>query len=219
MSILIIGPQACGKGTQAQLLAKKFDGIHLEMGQILRDIAQQDTPRGRMISEINKRKELAPDHLAMEVLKESLQKIPINKLIIFDGVPRTKMQIKPTEKLLAELGREIKKVVYITLPREDSVARITKRYNCTVCGRRLILGEDIKSAKDSCPTCGGLSEQRGDDTPDGIQKRLDTFYAMTLPVVQHYKKKGLVLEVDGQKSVGEVYNEIMAGFDDSISYV
>jgi len=210
MNILIFGPQASGKGTQADLLAKKFNLLHFEMGEILREIAKQDSPRGKMFRDLNERKEMFPDEVVLQLLENYIVDMPKDKGVIFDGIPRTVSQIKPVEELFAKLGRPVEKAIYITLPREESIRRVTKRYDCPGCNRKLVLGIDINSPEDACPTCGGVVEQRVDDTPDGIRKRLGVFYSITLPVMEYYREKGLLIEVDGTQSVEKVFENIVA---------
>lgn len=209
MNIVILGPQGSGKGTQALLLAEKFNLAHIEMGLLLRNVAQEDSKLGKEIDEIvNQQKELAPSEIVYSVLREEIDKISKENGVIFDGVPRTIGQIKEVEKILSEYGRKIDAVVYISLPFEESVSRITKRYGCKACKSRLIMKEDIHSPTDKCPKCQGEVVQRTDDTLEGITKRLNIFYKETLPVIEHYRKKGLVWEVDGKRNVESVYLDI-----------
>jgi adenylate kinase len=208
MNLIIFGPQGSGKGTQADKLAEKFNLEHIETGLIFREIARENSELGKTIKNLNDHKEMIPDEITVEVLKEFLQKIPSNQGLILDSAPRTVGQIDLVEKLLEELGRPIDRAIYIKLPMEESIARISKRYACTVCYRHFVIDKHIKSSDDPCPTCGGPIMQRGDDTPEGIAKRLKTFYQVTVPVIEHYKEKGILIEVDGHKSVEEVFEDI-----------
>ncbi|HEX8973954.1 MAG TPA: nucleoside monophosphate kinase [Patescibacteria group bacterium] len=210
MNLIIFGPQGSGKGTQADLLAEKFNLAHIETGQIFRDIAREESDLGRTIKMLNEQKELIPDSITMEVLEHYLEKVPSESGVILDSAPRTIGQIQPTEALLKSLGRALDKAIYITLPYEDSVARITKRYMCPVCRRHFVLGKDIETPDDACPTCGGPIMQRVDDTPEGIAKRLKTFYEVTIPVIEQYRKRGLLIEVDGNQSVEKVFEDIVS---------
>lgn len=210
MDFIILGPQGSGKGTQALLLAEKFNLAHIEMGLLLRTVAQEDSELGRKINQIvNQNKELAPDEIVYSILREEIEKVPQGKGIIFDGVPRTVTQIEKVEKIFSEYRRKIDKVIYISLPREESIERITKRFGCKSCKSRLILKEDIQSPQDVCPKCGGKVVQRTDDTLEGITKRLDVFYKETLSVIEHYRAKGILFEVDGGRNVESVYLDIV----------
>ncbi|EKD46661.1 MAG: hypothetical protein ACD_67C00125G0002 [uncultured bacterium] len=209
MNLLIFGPQGSGKGTQADLLAEKYNLSHIETGQIFREIGRENSELGKKIKELNDRKEMIPDETTVQVLEKYLKEVPAEKGVILDSAPRTIGQIAPVEKMLSQLERPIDKAVYITLPYDESVARITKRYACTVCYRHFVLGKHIQGNEDPCPTCGGPIMQRGDDTPDGVAKRLKFFYEGTIPVIEQYREKGFLIEVDGNQPVAGVFNDII----------
>ena len=209
MNLIIFGPQGSGKGTQADLLSAKLGLVHIETGEIFRQIAREESALGTAIRQLNEGKEMIPDPITVSVLEAYVSKLEANQGVILDSAPRTSGQIEPVENMLAGYGRSIDRAIYISLPYDESVARITKRYACTLCYRHLIRGKDILSGNDACPTCGGPVRQRGDDTPDGIVKRLATFYALTIPVIEHYRSKGLLVEVDGNRTVEEVFADIV----------
>ncbi|EKE16130.1 MAG: hypothetical protein ACD_11C00029G0010 [uncultured bacterium] len=209
MNVVILGPQGSGKGTQAHILAEEFKLAHIEMGLLLRNIAKENSDLGREIDAIvNNKKELAPDEIVYSVLREAIEKVPKDSGIIFDGVPRRLEQIENVEKILSEYGRKIDAVIYIALPFEESIERITKRFGCVSCGAHLIMKEDVHSSEDKCPKCGGQISQRKDDTLEGITKRLNIFYKDTIPVIEYYRKNNLLYEVDGKRNVESVYLDI-----------
>ncbi|EKE25039.1 MAG: hypothetical protein ACD_5C00316G0002 [uncultured bacterium] len=208
MNIIIFGPQGSGKGTQADLLSEKYNLEHIETGQIFREIGRENSELGKKIKDLNDRKEMIPDDVTVEVLREKLKVVPIDMGIILDSAPRTAGQVEPIEQMLAELRRPIDKAIYISLPYEESIARITKRYACTVCYRHFVLGLHIHETEEPCPTCGGPIMQRADDTPDGVTKRLKTFYEITIPVVDEYRERGMLIEVDGNQSKEKVFEDI-----------
>ena len=210
MNLIIFGPQGSGKGTQAEKLSEKFNLSHIETGQIFRDIARENSSLGNTIKAYNERKEMIPDEITIDVLQHYLRQVPIEKGVILDSAPRTIGQINPVEKMMNENGRPIKKAIYITLSYAESVARITKRYMCLSCLEHVVLGKHINSASDACPNCGGQIAQRGDDTPDGIAKRLETFYEVTVPVIKQYQEKGILIEVNGGQNVEAVFAEIIS---------
>jgi adenylate kinase len=210
MNLVILGPQGCGKGTQAELLKDKFTLGYVEMGKVLRNKAKEDSPLGRKINEIiNIKKELVPDEVVMEALRETISQFPPQQGIIIDGAPRRVGQIDEVEKSLSETGRKLDKVIYINITETESVIRISKRYSCTKCQAHLILGKDIQNPQDPCHECGGKIEQRSDDTPDGVRKRLKIFRQETMPVIEHYRKSGKLVEIDGTKIVERVFQDIV----------
>jgi adenylate kinase len=209
MNIVIFGPQGSGKRVQAKKIAEKYNLEHIETGHIFREIAKKNTPLGKKINAcINERKEMAPDYDTIEVLKHYLDKISPEKGVILDSAPRTIGQIEPVEEMLEERGRSLDKALYIKLSSEESVARISKRYICSLCHNNFVLGKDIKSDQEPCPLCGSKIMQREDDTPEGVTKRLKVFYETTTPVIDHYREAGRLLEIDGNQEIEKVFEDI-----------
>ncbi|NTV41057.1 MAG: adenylate kinase [Candidatus Moranbacteria bacterium] len=209
MNLIIFGPQGSGKGTQAEKLAEKFNLSHIESGQIFRVIAKDESVFGKMIRNLIKEGEVVPDETTVEVLNRYVKKVSVGQGLILDSAPRTVGQIELVEKMMASYNRKIDKAIYISLPYQQSVERITKRYLCTACAKSLVLGRDIETSSSSCPSCGGLITQRADDTIDGITKRLDIFYSITVPVIEYYRKKGILIEIDGSREIEEVFRDII----------
>lgn len=210
VNIIILGPQGSGKGTQAEMLAKKFGLEHIDMGKTLREAAKRDTPIGKEIYRIqNVTKTLVPSRILKEVLGIKLNSLPREQGALFEGVPRTVDQAEYFTEALQESGRKIDAVFYINIPEEESLERIAKRWTCKKCGLPLIMGKDIKSEKDKCPKCGGEIYQRVDDTPEGVKKRLEVFREETLPVIEYFRQKEILIEIDGKPSIEEVSNNIL----------
>jgi adenylate kinase len=209
MNIVILGQQGSGKGTQAELIAQKFDLEHIDMGKALREVARQDTPLGKEIYEIiNIENSLVPSRILREILSLKLASIPQKRGIIFDGVPRTMEQVQYLEEELLSQGRSVDRVFFISIPKDESIRRISMRRVCGSCKAILIMGKDLKSKEEKCPKCGGAVSHREDDTPKGIKKRLEVFEKETRPVIDYYKKKNVLIEIDGQKPIKEVFGQI-----------
>lgn len=209
MNIIILGPQGSGKGTQAELLAKKFSLEHIEMGRFLREVAKLTTPLGREIHEIiNIQGKLVDDKILKKVLHIKLGDLPRDQGIIFDGVPRREDQLRYLEEAIQEFGRKIDAVINVNLSEEESVKRISKRWVCRN-EHVLIMGTDIKSEKEKCPICGNEIFERIDDTPERVKTRLGIYYKDTKEVVDYYKDKGLLIEIDGSPSIEEVSTDIL----------
>lgn len=210
MNIIVLGPQGSGKGTQAEKLAKKYHLEHIEMGKFLREVAKTDTELGKHIHEtINIQGKLVDDKTLKKVLHVKLADLPRERGIIFDGVPRRKDQLEYFEAAMSEFGRKIDAVINIDIPEEESIKRISKRRICRKNQHPLIMGTDIKSEKDKCPLDGSDIFQRIDDTPERIKVRLGIYHKDTKGVIDYYKQKGLLIEVDGTPSIEEVFESIL----------
>lgn len=209
MNIIILGPQGCGKGTQAELLAKKVSLEHVDIGKTLREIAKLDTALGKEIYSIqNITKTLIPDKILQEVLRLKLSSLARERGMVLDGAPRTLEQAKSLEKLFQEFGRKIDKVFFVNISGKESIERISKRWNCQKCKEILIMGRDVKSSADKCPKCGGDIAQREDDTEEGVKKRLEVFRKQTLPAIEYFGKKGLLAEINGERPIEDIFEEI-----------
>lgn len=209
MNIIILGPQGSGKGTQAELLAKKYNLDHFDTGNALRRVALMDTPLGREVHDIViVKKELVPSRILKEVLHVRLGSLGREQGVAFDGLPRNVEQAGYFEAALAEFGRKIDKVFFINIPENESIGRISKRRACVKCRKSLILGKDIKKEGEACPDCGGEVVQRKDDTPEGIKKRLAVYQAETSPVIKYFKDQGSLVEIDGRQEPEKVFADI-----------
>lgn len=210
MNLIILGPQGSGKGTQADLLAQKYNLEHIDIGGTLRALAKMETPLGHKIYEIqNISKSLVPNEILKKVLYYKVSSLNREKGVVFDGVPRTLEQAKFLEELLLESGRIVDKVFLIKISAAESLKRISRRWNCRGCKSILIMGKDIQKSGDKCPKCGGEVFQREDDTPEGVKKRLEIFAHETMPVAEYFGKKGKLVEVDGEKEMQDVFNDIL----------
>lgn len=209
-NVSLLGPPGSGKSTQAELLKKKFNLVHIDIGSELRAAAEQGTEIGRMIDEIiHHRGELVPDSIMEEIFRQAVARVPEDKGVLFDGAPRYVSQIDELLDILKEHNRTINKIILIDLPLEESIARISKRYLCFGCRRPYILGKDITEDDTVCRFCGGRVGQRKDDTPEGVRKRFQVFETETMPVIAFFEEKGLVLRVDGKQDAEKIFQDIV----------
>jgi adenylate kinase len=208
-SIIILGPPGSGKSTQARFLSEEFDLAHVDIGKELRLVASQDTELGERVNHIiHEKKELVPDSVIAAVLDNSLQKI--DRGILLDGAPRCNSQIDEVLGKLALYGRPLYKVVYLALPLEESIRRISSRYLCLICGQAYLKGRDKEVEAGKCSHCGGEIGQRKDDTEEGVRKRYQVFMEETQPVIEFFRKQGTLLEVDSTLGIARIQEFIKA---------
>lgn len=215
MNIVILGPQGSGKGTQAEMLVRKFGWEHLDMGKALRSIAKQNTELGKEIYHIqNVTHALVPNKILEEALRLKLGSVPRELGLVLDGLPRTVDQIDCVDSVLQEYGRKISKVLFVNISPEESVKRVSRRWSCSQCKAPLIMGRDIMKPNDPCSECGGTITQRIDDTEEGVKKRLEVFSHETLPVVLHFQKQELAAEINGEQPKEKVFQDILSHLKD-----
>jgi len=211
MNLVLLGPQASGKGTQAEKLAEKFNLAYVEMGGILRKIAHQNSSLGSKINElINIKGVLVPDKLIFQVMNDYLGRIEILKGIIFDGFPRVISQARYLEKFLTKKGQKIDLAIYLTLPRKETFKRLAGRRICEKCGKVYNLLTAPPKREGICDLCGGKLIVRPDETPEKIKRRLEEFEKQTKPLIKFYKEKGILEEVDGNQPIEVVFEDILS---------
>ncbi len=204
--LIIVGPQGSGKGTQAKLLAEKFGYVHLSSGDLLREVAKEDTALGRKINKlINVEGRLAPDDLIADIFKDKIANLPKGKKIILDGFPRTLRQLNLMKEFWGELQRDDHRVIFVELSEDEAIRRLASRLTCENCGAIYIVGK----APAECNRCGGRLAQRPDDKPEAIRKRLELFKKETQPLIEELGRARKLIRVDGKPSIEAVQTEII----------
>lgn len=211
---IFLGRAGCGKGTQAELLVKEFGLIYIGSGELLR--ARTKTPdfTGQKTGTTMKQGDLVPTSLIFQLWINYLEKIKQQqddnfKGMIFDGSPRKMIEAQLLDEALRwyEWDKKIK-VLLIDISRREAFSRLTKRRMCKQCGQ-LIPHIDHYKDLQKCDKCGGELEVRADDTPEAINQRLDLYETEVVPVINFYKKRELLIEINGGQAIEEVHREVL----------
>lgn len=213
--MVMIGVQGSGKGTQAQFLTEKYGIPQISTGDLFRAMRTQDTPLAREVQEIMAQGQLISDDLTNRVVEARLQEADAQKGAIFDGYPRTIPQAEALDKLLAAKGEKLQLVLVLDLEREVAIKRIE--------GRRY--SQDMKRVYNvyfSPPKQEGVDDvdglplvQRPDDNRAAVEKRINDFYALTSPLIDYYRGRGIVHKINANQSIEAVCNEILAAVEAS----
>ncbi len=209
MDIVLFGPPGAGKGTQAQRLASRLGIPQISTGDLMRAERKAGTELGRRFDEYMREGKLVPDELVGELLRQRLEQPDAKGGAIFDGYPRTVPQAELLERLLAERDRKVDVVVALEVPLEELVDRITGRRVCGSCGQVYHVRYNPPPPSGRCGRCGGELVQRPDDTEEVVRTRYEEYRRKTEPVLQWYRERGLVREVNGVGSL----DEVAAGID------
>ena len=210
MNILLIGPQGSGKGTQAEILLEKSGLVYIEMGGMLREAAKSNQVIDKMMSE----GKLIPDNISLSLVINKIEKeAPKKDNILFDGFPRSVAQYEMLSRWLLESGKKINLAILIDIPDEESVKRLSARRKCVKCGKIWNLVTTPKPASPDKCDCGGDLSQRKDDTPEAIKERLLNYHKTTDKLVNLLDEKGVLLKVDGTKSIDGVTKDIVKGLE------
>lgn len=204
MRLILFGPPGVGKGTQAKLLAAEFGVPHISTGDMLRAAVAEGTELGRKAKAIMDEGHLVPDDIMIGIVRDVLLSPRVANGFILDGFPRTLDQAKALGALFAELGIRNYKVINFQVSDAEVIRRLSARLVCTKDGKiynKLTDGVTIASV---CPSCGGALIQRDDDKPETIRKRLKVYHSSTKPVLDFYKQRGAIIDVDGTASIESV---------------
>lgn len=209
MRIVLFGAPGAGKGTQAKILAQKYDIPHISTGDILREAVKKETKLGLEAKKIMEAGNLVPDDIMAGIIKDTLSDEKQKKGFILDGYPRTIEQARLLDSIMSELDPEREVYIAITLDDEVIVQRLTNRVACKVCNGIFNLS-DLADMK-TCPNCKSEDSfyKRKDDNEDVIRNRLKVFHSTTKPVLEHYEAKGKLIYVDGIKPVDEVAEDVI----------
>ncbi len=209
MIAVLLGPPGAGKGTQAKRLAEKMKALHLSSGDILRAEKAAGSELGKEAAGYMERGELVPDDL---IIKMMLNRMTASdgKSIILDGFPRTLPQAEALDEGLNRHGLKIDAVVNIDVPDGEVERRMTGRRSCPTCGAVYHLEFAPPKTAGKCDKDGSDLVQRPDDTPEVVQRRLQTYHQQTQPLVDYYSRHGLVKDVDGTQSPDQVQAEVEA---------
>jgi adenylate kinase len=207
--LVLFGAPGVGKGTQAQALERHFAAPHVSTGEMLRAAIRAGTPLGKQARAVVERGELVPDALVSALVAERLSRDEVRDGFILDGYPRTVRQAADLDAALASLGTAIDVVVNLEVPAAEIVERLAGRRSCPACGATYHVRFQPPKAGETCDRCGGAPTQRLDDAPDVVQGRLRVYEAQTAPVLEHYRGRGLLVDVDGRGTPQEVEARIV----------
>lgn len=206
-SIIFIGPQGSGKGTQAFALAKKLGYNYFSTGNEFNKIRQENSKLGTIIRSYYDKGLLVPDKITQQTVKYSLNKIKIQKGVIFDGFPRNLLQAKQLLKILEEYCLSSLIVIYLDINKNTAIKRLEGRKICSSCGKIHSI-QDTLNNHINCLNCQSKLVSRADDELKAIIKRLDLYYQETKPLINFYKKKNILIEIDGEQSIKHVSEDI-----------
>lgn len=200
---IVMGPQGCGKGTQAKMLSRDFDLVHISVGDVFRWQVQNHTKLGARVKRIVAAGQLVPDDLVNEIVVDRLELHDWNYGFILDGFPRNENQA------VFFLERyDVDAVLLIEVPDQVVLERIMSRRLCSNCGLDYNLIFHRPSAPDVCDVCKGRLVARADDNLDAVKGRLLDYHEKTQPIIDLFRRKELVVAVDGTKPAADIQGEL-----------
>lgn len=210
MRLILLGLPGAGKGTQAKILAKEKGLLHISTGDMFREAAAEGTELGLKAQEYMSQGALVPDEVTIGMLLERIQKPDASVGLMLDGFPRTIPQAEALDRALGEQGSQIDAVLYIQVPEDDLMGRLTGRWSCPNCGAIYHTQSKPPKAAGVCDECGANLTQRADDQPDTVKARLDTNRAWTEQLADFYSKQGKLHEVDGTGDPSDITQRLLS---------
>ncbi len=208
--IVLLGPPGAGKGTQAEIVSEALKLPHISSGDIFRENLKNQTELGNKASEYMKRGELVPDDLTIAMIRERLSRPDCANGALLDGFPRTTAQAEALADMLAGFDGKVVAVPYISVPEDVLIERLTGRWTCRAQGH--IFHEKYNPPKVSglCDVDGSDLYQREDDKAETVKRRIRVYLEQTEPLITFYRQRGVLLEIDGTKSIEQVSADLLA---------
>lgn len=199
--VLLLGPPGAGKGTQARFLRDTLAIPHIASGDLLREHRRRGTPLGRAATAYMDRGDLVPDQMVVDMVMDRLRRPDAERGAFLDGFPRSRVQALAVDEQLAAMHSEVRLVIYVDVATEALVRRIAGRWLCPSCQATYPSASGRPPGDGRCQACKDELYQRPDDHPEVVQKRIEVYLRETLPVIDHYAQLGLMVQVDGNRSI------------------
>jgi adenylate kinase len=209
MYIVLLGLPGAGKGTQAEFLCRRLGIGHLTTGEMFRDHIRRRTPLGQMAQPYVEKGQLVPDEVTIAMVVEELEGPRCGSGCLLDGFPRTLAQARALDEALARRGKAIDAVIYLRVPEEEVVRRLSGRWTCSQCGAVYHEVNSPPATPGVCDACGAPLYQREDDRPEVVRRRLEVNRRQLEELLDYYRRQGKLREVDGFKSIEEVQAELL----------
>lgn len=210
MKIVMLGAPGAGKGTQAEMLAEKYNIPHVSTGDIFRMNIKNGTELGMEAKKYMDQGLLVPDELTVRILLDRVAKDDCKEGYVLDGFPRNIPQANVLDEALSKLGDTIDYAINVEVPDENIIRRMSGRRACLACGATYHIEHVPPKKEGICDKCGQELVLRDDDKPETVGNRLQVYKDQTQPLIDFYGKKGVLHNVDGTKDMNEVFEAIVA---------
>lgn len=214
MRIVLLGPPGAGKGTQAAKIIEEYSVPHISTGDIFRKNLKEGTPLGIKAKGYMDQGLLVPDELVVDLVKDRLLEEDCKDGFMLDGFPRTVLQAESLEEELTGLGQTLNAVININVDAELLFKRLTGRRICKSCGATYHVYFNPTKSEGICDKCGGELYQRDDDQEATVKKRLEVYQEQTQPLIDYYKNKGTLVDIDGVGEIDDVFSQISASLQE-----
>lgn len=211
--IVLLGPPGVGKGTQAKILSEKMGLPQVSSGDLFRENLKNETELGKLAKSYMDKGELVPDDVTIGMVRERLARPDCKEGAILDGFPRTPVQAEALEAMLAGFNGRVDAVPYIAADEAVLVERISGRWTCRLNGHIFHQKYNPPRQAGICDEDGSELYQREDDRPETVTNRIRVYLSQTAPLIDFYRQRGTLIEVNGAQEVEEVTRDLMAALE------
>lgn len=210
IKMIFLGAPGAGKGTQAQVVSEILKIVKLSTGDMLRKAIDDDSEIGRKIADIMSRGELVSDNIVSDLVASKISSKQAEHGFILDGFPRNVSQAVTLDEILSIIPGEDIKVFNLVVDEEEIIRRISGRFSCKSCGASYHQDSKVPKVAGVCDVCGGTElVQRPDDTAEAVKVRLNIYKEQTMPLINYYKQKGVLIEIDGMQDIDNITSSIL----------
>ncbi|MCX8125610.1 MAG: adenylate kinase [Dehalococcoidia bacterium] len=210
MYLVLLGAPGAGKGTQASAIASKFGWAHIASGDLLRAEVARNTDLGKTARQYMEKGALVPDETVIQMIIKRLNAPDTAGGVILDGFPRTTKQAEALDRELEKLNKKIDYALYINVPAEELIKRISGRWVCKQCQTPYHLVNSPPKIAGKCDKCGGELYQRPDDTEATVRERIKVYLAQTTPVLDYYRQRSKLIEINGNADIETVTASVIS---------
>jgi adenylate kinase len=210
VNLILLGPPGAGKGTQAALLSQRLRIPHVASGDLFREAMRKGTALGKKARSYMKRGVLVPDEVTNAMIEERLKEPDCAKGVILDGFPRTIEQARALEGILTERGERVDRVLVIQVSEGALIERLSGRRTCRRCQTNYHILFNPPQKEGVCDKCGGDLYQRSDDEEETVRRRFRVYMEETAPLIDHYRRQGLLTQIDGEQGIEGVQRGILS---------
>lgn len=213
MKVILLGPPGAGKGTQAANIVEAYKIPHISTGDIFRKNIKEGTELGNKAKEYINAGKLVPDELTCDLVADRLSQADCEVGFLLDGFPRNIFQAEYLDKFLADNQKKLDKVINIEVDLDSLVERACGRRICKSCGATYHISFNPSKKEGICDNCGSELTQRPDDNEETVSQRIQVYLSETKPLVDYYTEKGVIANIDGDKEIDKVFEDIKARLD------
>ena len=208
MYVVLLGLPGAGKGTQAARLKSDIGLAHVTTGELFRENIRNNTPLGQKVKTYVESGQLVPDEVTIDMLLERINALDCREGCMFDGFPRNVEQAAALHEALAVRGKQIDRAIYVYVEQEELVLRLAGRWSCPRCGAVYQATSQPPAVAGVCDNCGAQLKQRADDKSEVVRTRLEVNRHNLEPLLEFYRKKGKLTEVDGDREPDAITEDL-----------